>query len=159
VLDGHGWARQGSFGRSRRARKSRRAEGEAREHSWTPDLGMKLRRWGEGQARSELGTRPWQRALGWEHRGMSREDACRRAPWPDLVGARRAQRELGRELGLGTGLTAGEIERARRQKLDARHGNPAEQSTELRGRRAGWACGQERDFGWASDRKLWPWMG
>jgi hypothetical protein len=74
-------------------------------------LGMKPRRWGEGQARSELGTRPWQRALGWEHRGMSREDACRRAPWPDLVGARRAQRELGRELGLGTGLTAGEIER------------------------------------------------
>jgi hypothetical protein len=41
-------------------------------------------------------------------------------------------------------------ERARRQKLDARHGNPAEQSTELRGRRAGWACGQERDFGWAA---------
>jgi hypothetical protein len=80
VLGGHGWARQGSFGRSRRARKSRRAEGEAREHSWTPDLGMKPRRWGEGQARSELGTRPWQRTLG-------------------------------RELGLGTELTAGEIER------------------------------------------------
>jgi hypothetical protein len=95
--------------------------------------------------------------------GAPRHEQGGRVQASSMAGSSRSKTRAERtRQGVGAGHRAHgrrNRERARRQKLDARHGNPAEQSTELRGRRAGWACGQERDFGWASDRKLWPWMG